>query len=116
MIQSFYRPVGKRASWRVRALSVRALRKLQAVDAMDSMQAQKRINREWTRRRRLRLQSWAADPPASLASSGFTNWAWTPFLIESAEQLGGLQKLSPYLNSWAPGFSNMTGQDIARSL
>jgi thioredoxin reductase len=37
-------------------------------------------------------------------------------LIESAEQLGGLQKLSPYLNSWAPGFRNMTGQDIARSL
>ncbi len=37
-------------------------------------------------------------------------------LIESAEQLGGLQKLSPYLNSWAPGFRHMTGQDIARSL
>lgn len=37
-------------------------------------------------------------------------------LIESAEQLGGLQKLSPYLNSWAPGFWDMTGQDIARSL
>lgn len=39
-----------------------------------------------------------------------------PVLIEQAQELGGLQRSNPYVNTWIPGVRDKTGVELAREM